>query len=48
MTAIVAMNEPKTCSTTTLRKFLLETNKDSMEYRVGKTCSLTLLTEPLL
>ena len=48
MTSIVAMNEPKTCSTTTLRKFLLETNQDSMEYRVGKTCSLTLLRETLL
>ncbi|KAJ7998644.1 hypothetical protein DPEC_G00207020 [Dallia pectoralis] len=42
MTAIVAMNEPKTCSTTTLRKFLLETNKDSMEYRVVNNLKRTL------
>ncbi|XP_070967427.1 heterochromatin protein 1-binding protein 3-like [Oncorhynchus clarkii lewisi] len=42
MTAIVAMNEPKTCSTTTLRKFLLETNKDSMEYRVVNSLKRTL------
>ncbi|XP_024282870.2 heterochromatin protein 1-binding protein 3 isoform X2 [Oncorhynchus tshawytscha] len=42
MTAIVAMNEPKTCSTTTLRKFLLETNQDSMEYRVVNNLKRTL------
>uniref|UniRef100_A0A3P8Y0W4 Heterochromatin protein 1-binding protein 3 n=1 Tax=Esox lucius TaxID=8010 RepID=A0A3P8Y0W4_ESOLU len=42
MTAIVAMNEPKTCSTATLRKFLLETNKDSMEYRVVNNLKRTL------
>ncbi|XP_021465388.2 heterochromatin protein 1-binding protein 3 isoform X3 [Oncorhynchus mykiss] len=42
MTSIVAMNEPKTCSTTTLRKFLLETNQDSMEYRVVNNLKRTL------
>ncbi|KAM9860071.1 heterochromatin protein 1-binding protein 3 isoform 2-T2 [Aulostomus maculatus] len=30
--AITAMNEPKTCSTTTLRKYLLDANKDIKEY----------------
>ncbi|KAL0978499.1 hypothetical protein UPYG_G00171300 [Umbra pygmaea] len=42
MTAIVSMNEPKTCSITILRKFLLETNKDSMEYRVVNNLKRTL------
>ncbi|XP_028854541.1 heterochromatin protein 1-binding protein 3 [Denticeps clupeoides] len=34
VTAITAMNEPKSCSITTLRKFLLETHKDRKENHV--------------
>ena len=34
--AITAMNEPKTCSTTTLRKYLVDANKDRKEYQLGK------------
>lgn len=34
--AITAMNEPKTCSTTTLRRYLIDTNKDRKEYQLGK------------
>lgn len=37
--AITAMNEPKTCSTTTLRKYLVDANKDRKEYQLGKTPS---------
>ena len=33
--AIIAMNEPKTCSTTTLRKYLCHANEDSTETRIG-------------
>uniref|UniRef100_A0A3Q3X641 Heterochromatin protein 1-binding protein 3 n=1 Tax=Mola mola TaxID=94237 RepID=A0A3Q3X641_MOLML len=33
-TAITAMNEPKTCSTTTLRKYLVDANKDRKEYQL--------------
>ncbi|XP_034021748.1 heterochromatin protein 1-binding protein 3 isoform X2 [Thalassophryne amazonica] len=32
--AITAMNEPKTCSTTTLRKYLVDANKDKKEYQL--------------
>ena len=39
-TAITAMNEPKTCSIPTLRKHLVETNKDDVEYRLGESTSL--------
>lgn len=42
LTAITAMNEPKTCSITTLRKHLVETNKDSVEYRLVNTLKKTL------
>uniref|UniRef100_A0A3Q2PGA3 Heterochromatin protein 1-binding protein 3 n=1 Tax=Fundulus heteroclitus TaxID=8078 RepID=A0A3Q2PGA3_FUNHE len=35
--AITAMNEPKTCSTTSLRKFLVDSNKDVKENLLGKT-----------
>lgn len=34
--AITAMNEPKTCSTTTLRRYLIDANKDKKEYQLGK------------
>uniref|UniRef100_A0A3B4AFU2 Heterochromatin protein 1-binding protein 3 n=1 Tax=Periophthalmus magnuspinnatus TaxID=409849 RepID=A0A3B4AFU2_9GOBI len=33
--AITAMNEPKTCSTTTLRKHLVDANKDRKEHILG-------------
>lgn len=39
--AITAMNEPKTCSTTTLRKYLVDANKDRKEYQLGKTAPLS-------
>ncbi|TNM89180.1 heterochromatin protein 1-binding protein 3 isoform X1 [Takifugu flavidus] len=32
--AITAMNEPKTCSTTTLRRYLIDANKDKKEYQL--------------
>uniref|UniRef100_A0A3B4DMP5 Heterochromatin protein 1-binding protein 3 n=1 Tax=Pygocentrus nattereri TaxID=42514 RepID=A0A3B4DMP5_PYGNA len=35
--AITAMNEPKSCSISTLRKFLLENFKDQSVYLLGKT-----------
>ncbi|KAM4613339.1 heterochromatin protein 1-binding protein 3 isoform 1-T1 [Polymixia lowei] len=41
-TAITAMNEPKTCSTTTLRKYLIGNNKDSKEYRLVANLKRTL------
>lgn len=34
--AITAMNEPKTCSTTTLRRYLIDANKDRKQYQLGK------------
>ena len=34
--AITAMNEPKTCSTTTLRRYLVDANKDRKEYQLGE------------
>lgn len=34
--AITAMNEPKTCSTTILRRYLLSANKDRKEYQLGQ------------
>ncbi|XP_056128737.1 heterochromatin protein 1-binding protein 3 isoform X2 [Lampris incognitus] len=40
--AITAMNEPKTCSTTSLRKYLIGTNKDSKEYRLVANLRKTL------
>jgi len=42
LAAITAMNEPKTCSITTLRKHLLETNKDAVMFRVVNTLKKTL------
>ncbi|KPP60936.1 hypothetical protein Z043_121018 [Scleropages formosus] len=42
LTAITAMNEPKTCSITTLRKFLLETHKDSKVYKLVGNLRRTL------
>ncbi|KAM6980859.1 heterochromatin protein 1-binding protein 3 [Aplochiton taeniatus] len=42
MTAITAMNEPKTCSTTILRKYLIDTNKDITEARVVTSLKRTL------
>ena len=40
--AITAMNEPKTCSTTVLRRFLVDSNKDVSESRTGKTQDLEI------
>ncbi|XP_078480414.1 LOW QUALITY PROTEIN: heterochromatin protein 1-binding protein 3 [Lampetra planeri] len=40
--AITAMNEPKTCSTTTLRKYLLDANKDIKEYQLVANLRRTL------
>lgn len=34
--AITAMNEPKTCSTTILRRYLLDANKDRKQYQLGR------------
>ncbi|XP_048879444.1 heterochromatin protein 1-binding protein 3 isoform X2 [Brienomyrus brachyistius] len=42
VTAITAMNEPKTCSIVTLRKFLLETHKDSKVYNLVGNLKRTL------
>ncbi|TKS70778.1 Heterochromatin protein 1-binding protein 3 [Collichthys lucidus] len=40
--AITAMNEPKTCSTTTLRRYLLDANKDRKEYQLAlPSCTQT-------
>ncbi|KAJ8391174.1 hypothetical protein AAFF_G00096030 [Aldrovandia affinis] len=36
LTAITAMNEPKSCSTTLLRKFLVESHKDIKAYMLGE------------
>ncbi|XP_061582913.1 heterochromatin protein 1-binding protein 3 isoform X2 [Cololabis saira] len=40
--AITAMNEPKTCSTTSLRKFLVDTNKDVRENQLVANLRRTL------
>lgn len=40
--AITAMNEPKTCSTTTLRKHLLDANKDRKEHILVSSLRRTL------
>ncbi|XP_060925098.1 heterochromatin protein 1-binding protein 3 isoform X2 [Limanda limanda] len=40
--AITAMNEPKTCSTFTLRKFLVDTYKDKKEHVLVSTLRRTL------
>ncbi|XP_022617199.1 heterochromatin protein 1-binding protein 3 isoform X2 [Seriola dumerili] len=40
--AITAMNEPKTCSTNTLRKYLLDANKDRKEYQLVANLRRTL------
>ncbi|XP_036387082.1 heterochromatin protein 1-binding protein 3-like [Megalops cyprinoides] len=42
LTAITAMNEPKSCSTALLRKFLMETNKDSKAYMLVSNLKRTL------
>lgn len=34
--AITAMNEPKTCSTTILRRYLLDAHKDKKQYQLGE------------
>ncbi|XP_038551800.1 heterochromatin protein 1-binding protein 3 isoform X2 [Micropterus salmoides] len=41
-TAITAMNEPKTCSTTTLRRYLVDANKDRKEYQLVANLRRTL------
>ncbi|KAF6736207.1 Heterochromatin protein 1-binding protein 3 [Oryzias melastigma] len=40
--AITAMNEPKTCSTTLLRKYLLDSHKDMKEHHLMATLRRTL------
>ncbi|XP_034539475.1 heterochromatin protein 1-binding protein 3 isoform X2 [Notolabrus celidotus] len=40
--AITAMNEPKTCSTTTLKKYLVDANKDRKEYQLVASLRRTL------
>ncbi|XP_034056886.1 heterochromatin protein 1-binding protein 3 isoform X1 [Gymnodraco acuticeps] len=40
--AVTAMNEPKTCSTTTLRKYLVDANKDRKEYQLVASLRRTL------
>ncbi|XP_056294107.1 heterochromatin protein 1-binding protein 3 [Pseudoliparis swirei] len=42
-TAITAMNEPKTCSTTILRRYLVDTNKDRKEYQLMASLRRTLM-----
>ncbi|XP_061742246.1 heterochromatin protein 1-binding protein 3 isoform X2 [Nerophis ophidion] len=42
LAAITAMNEPKTCSTTTLRRHLLDVNKDTKEYHLVANLRRTL------
>ncbi|KAG7478453.1 hypothetical protein MATL_G00080800 [Megalops atlanticus] len=42
LTAITAMNEPKSCSIALLRKFLMETNKDSKAYMLVSNLKRTL------
>lgn len=41
--AITAMNEPKTCSITTLRRYLLDSEKDRTENFLGERPSADLL-----
>ncbi|XP_068451993.1 heterochromatin protein 1-binding protein 3 isoform X2 [Clinocottus analis] len=41
-TAITAMNEPKTCSTTILRRYLVDANKDRKEYQLLASLRRTL------
>ncbi|XP_065811166.1 heterochromatin protein 1-binding protein 3 isoform X3 [Labrus bergylta] len=40
--AITAMNEPKTCSTTTLKRYLVDANKDRKEYQLVRNLRNTL------
>ncbi|CAJ1050161.1 heterochromatin protein 1-binding protein 3 isoform X2 [Xyrichtys novacula] len=40
--AITAMNEPKTCSTTTLKRYLVDANKDRKEYQLVNSLRRTL------
>ncbi|XP_041639048.1 heterochromatin protein 1-binding protein 3 isoform X2 [Cheilinus undulatus] len=40
--AITAMNEPKTCSTTTLKRYLVDANKDRKEYQLVSSLRRTL------
>nr|XP_019952219.1 PREDICTED: heterochromatin protein 1-binding protein 3 isoform X1 [Paralichthys olivaceus] len=40
--AITAMNEPKTCSTTTLRRYLVDANKDRKEHQLVASLRRTL------
>ncbi|KAG7493954.1 heterochromatin protein 1-binding protein 3 isoform X1 [Solea senegalensis] len=40
--AITAMNEPKTCSTTTLRRYIVDANKDVKEYHLVANLRRTL------
>ncbi|KAG5274572.1 hypothetical protein AALO_G00137790 [Alosa alosa] len=42
VTAIIAMNEPKSCSINTLRKFLIENHKDRKEYLLMNQLKRTL------
>ncbi|XP_062402077.1 heterochromatin protein 1-binding protein 3 [Sardina pilchardus] len=42
VTAIIAMNEPKSCSINTLRKFLIESHKDRKEYLLMNQLKRTL------
>ncbi|XP_054639407.1 heterochromatin protein 1-binding protein 3 [Dunckerocampus dactyliophorus] len=42
LAAITAMNEPKTCSFTTLRRYLLDANKDIKEYQLVANLRRTL------
>ncbi|KAJ8391175.1 hypothetical protein AAFF_G00096040 [Aldrovandia affinis] len=42
LTAITAMNEPKSCSTTLLRKFLVESHKDIKAYMLVNNLKRTL------
>ncbi|KAL2090485.1 hypothetical protein ACEWY4_012748 [Coilia grayii] len=42
VTAIIAMNEPKSCSINTLRKFLIQNHKDKKEYHIMNQLKRTL------
>lgn len=42
VTAIIAMNEPKSCSITTLRKFLIQNHKDKKEHHILAQLKRTL------
>lgn len=42
LAAITAMNEPKTCSTTTLKRYLVTANKDRKEYQLVSSLRRTL------